>query len=295
MRPLEKKELYRRLDELLPGSQHSEDVSPKSNAEIYCERLSINGLDEMHRYSIDERFYEFFEFEPFKTIDETRAYIEKLQERIGEISMGRTAMYWFVRRKIDGYLIGIINLIFLNYDRQSVEWGFGIDPELWGHGYILHIQEMLKHYVFEVLRLNRLQGMTMVENHRTISSLLAAGMKHEGTLRDYYCKNGVYHDAWQYAMLKRDYFDASRKHSFIERRFSIQDVIEVVSSVLTEETVTFDSSMSNSLSWDSFSHMSIMIAISEKMGINLSPVQVTLATSVEAIASVLEREGLLES
>ena len=129
----------------------------------------------------------------------------------------------------------------------------------------------------------------MVNNNRTISSLLAADMKYEGTLRDFYCKNDVYTDAWHYAMLRRDYFNVTNKNSFTERRFTINDVIEIVSSVLTEETINCDSSMSNSLSWDSFSHMSIMIAISEQMNINLSPAEVTTATSVKAITYLITK------
>ena len=206
----------------------------------------------------------------------------------GDIN-GRDSMYWFVRRKIDGYLVGTACLVELNYSRKSIEWGYAVDPKLWGLGYILKIQEYLKHYVFETLELNRLYGKTMVNNNRTISSLLAAGMRYEGTLRDFYCKNDVYTDAWHYAMLRRDYFNVTNKNSFTERRFTINDVIEIVSSVLTEETINCDSSMSNSLSWDSFSHMSIMIAISEQMNINLSPAEVTTATSVKAITYLITK------
>lgn len=293
---IDEKEFYRRFDQIVPCVVNSEEAPKISESDIYFERFSMAGLEEMHRYSVDERLYEFFEFDPFDTIEKTKTYIEKLLQRMSGDVHGRNAMYWFVRRKIDGYLVGTACLVELNFARKSISWGYGVDPELWGIGFILQIQECLKHYVFETLQLNRLHGVAMVGNHRTISSLLASGMKHEGTLRDFYCKNdGVYRDAWQYAMLKRDYFDAPRIHSFIDRRFSIEDVIEVLSSVLTEETVTSESSMSNSLSWDSFSHMLIMIAISEKMGINLSPADVTLATSVKAITYLITKVDRMDS
>ena len=38
---------------------------------IYFEKLSQDGLEEMHAYSIDERLYEFFEFPAFKKISDT--------------------------------------------------------------------------------------------------------------------------------------------------------------------------------------------------------------------------------
>ena len=202
---IDEKEFYRRFDQIVPGTMCSKHDALISQSEIYFERLSMAGLEEMHRYSLDERLYEFFEFDPFDKIEKTKAYINKLLQRMSGDVRGRSAMYWFVRRKSDGYLVGTACLVGLNYSRKSIEWGYGIDPELWGSGLILKIQEYLKLYVFETLELNRLHGVTMVENHRTISSALAAGMIHEGILRQYYCKNGVYFDAWQYAMLRKDY------------------------------------------------------------------------------------------
>ena len=292
---INEKLFYQRFDQIVPGDMHSKDAPKINESDIYFERLSIAGLEEMHRYSTDERLYEFFEFDRFDTIEKTKTYIEKLLQRMSGSINGRNSMYWFVRRRIDGYLVGTACLVDLNYSRKSIEWGYGVDPELWGFGYILKIQEYLKYYVFETLELNRLYGKTMVDNHRTISSLLAAGMRYEGTLRDFYCKNDVYKDAWHYSMLRRDYVSLPYKNSFTDRRFDIDDVIEIVSSVLTEETITCDSSMSNSLSWDSFSHMSIMIAISEKMKINLSPAEVSTAISVKAITYLITKVDPMDS
>ena len=49
----------------------------------------MSGLEEMHEYSVDERPYEFFEFKPFKTIDETKNYINKLLNRMSNSSDGK--------------------------------------------------------------------------------------------------------------------------------------------------------------------------------------------------------------
>jgi ribosomal-protein-alanine N-acetyltransferase len=286
---IDEKEFYRRFDQIVPGPMCSEDAALSSNSEIYFERLSMAGLEEMNRYSLDERMYEFFEFDPFDTIEKTKAYINKLLQRMSGDIHGRNAMYWFVRRKSDGYLVGTACLVGLNYSRKSIEWGYGIDPELWGGGYILKIQDYLKRYVFEILDLNRLHGVTMVENSRTIASLLATGMRHEGILRDFYCKDGIFRDAWQYSMLKREYYKIESNQCAIKNSYSIEDVIGLVSSVLTDEEVTIDTSMDNSPSWDSFSHMSIMIAISERVRVNLSPSEVMLATSVKDIYSLIAK------
>lgn len=288
---IDEDEFYRRLDEVVPGDSSAVHGNALIENDLYFERLSKSGLEEMHRYSTNEKLYEFFEFAPFKNIDQTKEYLEKLLQRMSADNLKRTGMYWFVRRRSDGYLIGTAALVDLNYGRKSIQWGYGVDPDLWGKGYILQIQECLKHYVFEVLQLNRLHSITMVENIRTISSVLSAGVQHEGTLRDFYCKNGVFHDGWQYGILRKDYLALTRGHSETVPQHNIKNVIEVISSVLSEETIDEDSSMLNTSNWDSLSHMTIMVALKKQLQLELSASQIAHARSVKAIVALMDNRS----
>jgi len=259
------------------------NILPKieSESDIYFENFSMGGLEEMHQYSKDERLYEFFEFDPFRKIDDTKAYIEKLLHRMSGQSGEKNAMYWFVRRKSDNRLIGTAALTNLIYERQSVEQGYGTDPELWGNGYILQIQEILKHFTFEVLKLNRLSGITMRLNNRTIQSVMASGMQHEGTLVDFYCKDGIYIDGWQYGMIAKDYYGVNTIAPSVS--VSINNIIDVVSSVLTEDVITVESSMENTFSWDSLNHMAIMVALKSRLSIDLNPGEIAHMTTIQNI------------
>ena len=291
---LEEKEFFRRFEEMVPGSLPPEGSSKVIETEIYFERLSMAGLEEMHRYSKNPRLYEFMEYEPFDTIEKTKAYIEKLEQRMEGSGSLKTSNYWFVRRKADNYLVGTAALVSLSYARQSIEWGYGIDPELWGHGYIMQIEETLKQYVFEVLQLNRLHGMTMITNERTIQSLLATGMKNEGIPRQIYCKDGVFIDGWMYSLLRGEYFDSLKEITHSATKHTVDDVIEVVASVLTGDDIDQYSHINNSSGWDSLSHMEIMVAISEKLGVTLSPGEIMRATSVKAITSIITNSSTKE-
>ena len=240
----------------------------------------------MHNYSTNSRLYEYLEFEPFLNIDETKIYLEKLLNRMSG-NNEKKSMYWFVRRKEDNRLVGTIGLTNINYYRKSIEWGYGVDPELWGNGYILQIQEILKHYIFEILKLNRLEGITMIDNEKTISSLLACGMKQEGILRQFYCKNGKFIDGWKYSMLKNEYFlgeNTTFKNSSI--KFSKMDVVKILNEVLDED-VNENTTMYNSPTWDSINHMNIIVKIYEEHKIRLSPIQISNATSVESFYILL--------
>jgi len=288
---LPKNKFYKVFSNSNPGEKKSNINLLNEDIDIYFEPLSLRGLTEMYRYSKDARLYEFFEFDSMDTIEKTADYIKKLELRMAGEPLNKTAMYWFVRRKYDNYLIGSAALLSLNYERQSVDWGYAIDPELWGLGYILQIQELLKYFVFEQLELNRLAGTTMVTNQRTIASLITSGMKHEGNLRNFYCKNGEYIDAWQYSMLKEEYFELKNNFQVSNVRYSTKEIVSIISSVLTEEEVTHNSSMFTLSSWDSFAHMSIMIEVTKKTGIVLTPAEVSRANSVKALTKILEERG----
>jgi ribosomal-protein-alanine N-acetyltransferase len=262
------------------------NILPKieSHAGVYFEHFSMAGLEEMHHYSIDERLYEFLEFDPFKEIKDTKAYIEKILHRMSDQSGEKNAMYWFVRRKIDDRLVGTAALVNLNYARRSIEWGYGTDPAFWGCGYVLQIQEALKKFTFEVLDLNRLHGSTMIENERAIQSVLASGMKYEGTLRGFYCKKSIYYDGWQYGMIAKDYHKSNVLS--LPVLANMNDIINVISSVLTEEEITDESGMENIFSWDSLTHMVIIIALKEELSMEFKPGEVYLATSVKKISKI---------
>jgi RimJ/RimL family protein N-acetyltransferase/acyl carrier protein len=283
-------QLSERFTTIVPGTGFDWSI-----LSIYAEPLTMDGLEEMHRYSSNPLFYEFLEFEPFYEIEQTRQYIEKLQKRMSGEGAERTANYWFIRRKSDDLLIGTAALVDLDYARQSISWGYGVDPSFWGEGYILQIQDILKHFVFEVLGLNRLWGRTMVTNHRTIASLKATGMVNEGVLRQFYCKSGKFIDSWEYSMLRSEYTGAvsagsSNKESgkVVTSDIGEQDVVDLIAKVITEEHVDIDSGMNNLMTWDSLNHMSIMLALNDTFGVKLGPAEITRATSVKSILEILQ-------
>ena len=254
---------------------------------IYFEKLSQDGLEEMHAYSIDERLYEFFEFPAFKDITDTAEYINKLLGRMNSSSEEPNAQYWFVRNKSDNTLIGSAGLTTLDYPRKSIEWGYGVDPQLWGNGCVLQIQEALKKFVFEDLDLNRLHGITMISNKRTIESVLASGMQHEGVIRDYYFKKDHFIDGWQYSMIKKDYFDEGNISNYSDKTITMNQVISIIESVINEDDINKETSMENTPSWDSLTHMMIMVQLKEVLEIELSPSDISNAISTKAIFDIL--------
>ena len=276
------KEITNVLETILPGSDISE-------GDIYFEKLSMSGLKEMHAYSTDKRLYEFFEMNPFKTIDDTRNYINKqLTERMSYDGEQKRGMCWFVRRIHDKKLIGTAVIVNLDYSRKSLEWGYGIDPNLWGKGYIFQFQECLKKYVFEKLLFNRIYGNSFITNKRAISSLLSTGMKEEGIARQHYFKYGKYIDSWMYSMLREDYLNSKISYNNKSHLISDKKIIEIISRVLENEDININSTMLNTDNWDSLNHMHIIVMLKEELKIDFSPKDIAKLISVKSILDFIK-------
>ena len=281
---LTKTEFFKRFSTVIPdvdGSKNSYDIS--------FSHLSMDGAEEMHRYSVKECFYEHLEFPPFNNFTETTQYLEKLFKRMQGEGDSQNSIYWFVRRKSDNYLVGTACIVSLDYGRQSVEWGYGIDPDFWGHGYILQIQEILKDFVFNTLNLNRLHGITMVTNLRTIESVKAAGFLHEGIAEDFYCKDGKFIDGWRYAMTK-SLFNQVQSANFSSVQIDgIEDVIlDLLTNLFPENDITVHSKMEDTTGWDSLGHMRVIMGLKEKFGFGLSPSEIAQANSVKSIVEIID-------
>ena len=277
------------LAKVLPGGNY-ELANEDSDRLIYFTRLSIDGLDGMHAYSTDSRFYEYLEYEPFKTIEETKEYLEKLINLEKNDSAGNKSICWFIRNIHNNKIVGTARLVELDINRKSVVWGYGIDPKHWGTSYILEIQQLLKEYIFEKLNLNRLSGMTMIDNERTKSSLLAAGCSQEGIFREYYKKqDGTYCDAWMYSILAEDYFTKRQRleNKNSKERITKKDIITIIEKELNDGSVDENSDMSSISNWDSLSHISVILAIEKETGLSLTPKEIAQSTSVENIYNIV--------
>ncbi len=58
---------------------------------------------------------------------------------------------------------------------------------------------------FERMKLNRIEALVYVNNHRSIQLLQKLKFKQEGLLQDYFCLDGVFFDHCLLALLRREW------------------------------------------------------------------------------------------
>ena len=275
-----------KLHNILPGEEVSHLSTPVPETSIYFANISEKSLVDFHNYSLNPRLYEFYEFDPFKSFNDTRRYYDKMLKRM---HVDSTHYYWFVHEKGSDALIGSACLASINFDRRSVEWGIGIDPDYWGRNYNLQVFELLKHYIFNVLNLNRIYGRTMISNERAISAVKASGCVFEGILREFYKKESTFIDAWSYSLLAKDYYNSIGTASPSNIKISMASLIEIVSKILGDPSINESASMENCLNWDSLAHTNIIITLSTQFDVVIAPQDFARLSSIELIYQFLNK------
>lgn len=268
------------MDDLLNSS-----IVPDPSKRLFYEKLDISGLDQMHSYSLDERLYEFFEFQAFKDKTETKNYINKLEKRM----LDQSAIYWFIKLKENKKIIGTVCLTNINKFRKSAEQGYALDPNYWGKGLVIEIESSLTNLFFEKLNFHRLYGITMIKNERTISSCLASGFKFESIVKDYYFNGNEFVDGWSYYLLSHDYKNNMKISNNVssKKKFHITDLVEELKILFDDQEINEHTSIENYYKWDSVSHIDVILTIQKKFNHNFSNKEITEIYSLKDILNIL--------
>lgn len=167
-------------------------------------KICEDGLADMHEYSKNPEFYKYFEYEPFKTIEETKKYLNKLIE----LSKSPTNHFWFIKYKKDKKIIGTFGVRNIDEKRNSAEIGYGISPNFWNKGFFSEALKMVLKYLFYELNFFRVYAITQHNNHPSIKSLENAGFTKEGILRKFYKSSDMKrHDAILLSILKEEFLN----------------------------------------------------------------------------------------
>jgi len=168
-------------------------------------KININGLDDMHEYSIKSEFYEHFEYEPFKTIQETQNYLENLIKLTND-GIRNT---WFIKLKKEDKIIGTFDVRNINKKRLSVEVGYAVSPDYWRQGFFSESLILVLNYMFMELNFYRIEAICNKNNIASIEGLKKNGFKEEGIMRKFYCmKDNTRQDAILLSLIQDEFLES---------------------------------------------------------------------------------------
>lgn len=118
----------------------------------------------------------------------------------------------------DEGLIGTANIVNIDWKNRNAFHGMMIgEKNLRGKGHALDTLFAIMRYAFMELGLNRLDGDMISYNERSIKFYLEkAGWKNEGVRRDWFYRNGNFHDKVVVGVTRQDYLDILEKNKYWE-------------------------------------------------------------------------------
>jgi len=104
--------------------------------------------------------------------------------------------------------VGLFQVRSLEPGFGSAEWGFALGSMYWGSGIFLDGAKLVLDFVFDVMRVHRVEARAAVRNGRGNGALRKIGAVQEGVLRRSFLRNGQYLDQVLWSIVSDDWLQA---------------------------------------------------------------------------------------
>jgi ribosomal-protein-alanine N-acetyltransferase len=142
----------------------------------------------------------WFSWGPYTTIDQPRAYIDRLE---GQRDRGEQLDLLIVHR--DEGPAGVTGLSEFSTRDLRCMVGTWFGRAFWGTGANRESKALIAHLAFEALGMHRLGSYSNPANVRSTKALLGVGFTHEGVLRHWHRHGDEYFDVNVFGMLRSDW------------------------------------------------------------------------------------------
>jgi ribosomal-protein-alanine N-acetyltransferase len=145
----------------------------------------------------------WFSWGPYTSIDEPRAYIERLP---AERERGER-LDFLIDQRARGP-IGVTGLSELSRRDARAMVGTWLGREHWGSGANAESKALILHLAFAVCGLERVGAYSNPANERSTRALERLGFRHEGVLRAWHRHGDVHHDVNVFGLLREEWAGA---------------------------------------------------------------------------------------
>lgn len=165
--------------------------------EIETERLRLRKLrkedtrDYYDRLGSSEAVTRFMLWNPHESYSESVASIEKTLRRYEAGGCYR----WGIALKEDDRIIGVVELLRIDEERQTCSFAYMLGEVFWGRGFGTEALRAALDFAFAQLGVEAVEADHMAGNEASGAVMAKAGMVYTGTEKGKYKKNGILFDA----------------------------------------------------------------------------------------------------
>ena len=155
-------------------------------------------LRELRKLDLEGSWFKWFNDKKITQYQDKRTFpntIEKQSDYYEYISTSKTDIVFAIIEKSNDKHIGNIGIHNIDYIHRRCEIGIIIgEIDYQGKGIAKLCINQVKNYIFDTLNLRRITVFIMHENIASIKSFESCGFAKEGTMKEYFFKNGDYLD-----------------------------------------------------------------------------------------------------
>ena len=167
---------------------------------------------DLHLWASNVNVTRFVNWDRHRSIEDTREFIKIVKE----LSERNSLIFMAVALKSTRQVIGSVG-IFQRSDlsRYTLELGYCLGEQWWGHGYILEASLAITDYGFLTLPyLERIEANCIVENIASRRIMEKMGMQREGILRNFMEKDGRIYNSYMYSVLRNEWMAKHHPETF---------------------------------------------------------------------------------
>ena len=169
---------------------------------LFLRRFTITDAESVFSNWISDPEVQHNYGEPtYDTIFDTRQLLEKWIRSYDNNEFYR----WAIILKETNVCIGQIAFYEVSAKAQRVDVEYCVGRAYWGNGYAPESLKAVIDYVFDKMQFNRVQAFHRSKNHPSGIVLKKAGMKYEGTLKQFILHQGEFDDCLMYAIIRKEW------------------------------------------------------------------------------------------
>jgi diamine N-acetyltransferase len=161
--------------------------------------LERSDLRFIHNLNNNRNIMSYWFEEPYESFDE----LEELYNK----HIHDNAERRFIAENSSQQVIGLVELIEINYIHRSAEFQIIIAPEFQGNGYAIGLISKALDYSFTILNLHKVYLHVATENEKALHIYRKAGFTEEGRLVQEFFFNGRYQDVIRMYILQNEYLE----------------------------------------------------------------------------------------
>lgn len=169
---------------------------------LILRRFNISDAQDIFdNWASNHQATKYLTWPPHERVEDTRALLQDWVTAYDQLNQYR---WGITLRNQPEQVIGDISVVGTNELRKECEIGYVLSPNYWGQGIMTEALKAVTTYLLTEVQFNRLQALHNVANVGSGKVMKKAGLRYEGTHRQYGMNNSGLVDMARYAILRDD-------------------------------------------------------------------------------------------